>query len=165
MPPQPDASSTKTKVAIDGKNLIIVSRGARQDGRDGNAGGTSHKNAPTSCKKIFSCASPTLLISSNGSPGLEQPNSRRGQTLSVLLILATITCPPNISRCMRCLGTIVGSPVKSVPPNLRDTVIEVEMKRLSPFWCPKQGNPQQCLQTRVPGACVRLIGRQRGGDG
>jgi hypothetical protein len=46
MPPQPDASSTKAKVAIDGKNPIIVSRGARQVGHDGSARGTGHKNAP-----------------------------------------------------------------------------------------------------------------------
>ena len=41
--PQPDASSAK--VAIDGKNLVVVSRGARQVGHDGYAGEGSRFNS------------------------------------------------------------------------------------------------------------------------
>jgi hypothetical protein len=36
---------------------------------------------------------------------------------------------PQIRQCVSCLGTIIGSPVKSLCPNLRDAMIEVGTKQ------------------------------------
>jgi hypothetical protein len=36
---------------------------------------------------------------------------------------------PQIGRCVRCLGTIIGSPVKSLHPNIGDAMIKVGMKQ------------------------------------
>jgi len=47
---------------------------------------------------------------------------------------------------MRCLGTIIDSPVKLVPPDLRDTMIEVGTKRLFFLDLPPPSNKSQAAK-------------------
>ncbi len=79
-------------------------------------------------KKISLVLLQLFKFSPYGSLELEQPNSCRGQPLSSFCQFWQQHHVLQIDQCVRSLGTIFGSPVKLLCPNLGDAVIEVGTK-------------------------------------